>query len=128
MVLTRSNCSKKVITPLLKQYRPTLEAKDIVLKEGTVLSMISRAKAKGLSASDLLEETIAKLSKSKSSNLAEPAHDIEYIVAEIYQDYEKALRKSNSLDFDDLLLFGVQLLMQHKHAVNWCKHVLVDEL
>ncbi|KAF8896349.1 P-loop containing nucleoside triphosphate hydrolase protein [Infundibulicybe gibba] len=48
-------------------------------------------------------------------------------VAGIYEKYERLLRQSNSLDFDDLLLFGVQLFTQHKRAVSWCQHILVDE-
>ena len=55
-------------------------------------------------------------------------HSAEYsVVAEIYEEYENALRQSNSLDFDDLLVFGARLFA-HRPVVTWCKHVLVDEL
>jgi DNA helicase-2/ATP-dependent DNA helicase PcrA len=49
-------------------------------------------------------------------------------VSDIYENYEKALKRSNSLDFDDLLLFGVKLFRNHPKAVDWCSHVLIDEL
>jgi DNA helicase II / ATP-dependent DNA helicase PcrA len=43
--------------------------------------------------------------------------------------YQLALRKSNSLDFDDLLVYGVKLFEWNDgQLVKWCKHVLVDEL
>lgn len=93
--------------------------------------MISKAKAKGHSASEFTASVQARYSAAPSS--AAPAFDtisrtIDEVVADIYVDYEKALRSSNSLDFDDLLVFGVALFKQHKKAVEWCQHVLVDEL
>ncbi len=51
--------------------------------------------------------------------------------AELYDGYEKALRRCNALDFDDLILRTVHLLEQHedirlKYAERF-QHVLVDE-
>ncbi|KAL0954493.1 hypothetical protein HGRIS_003461 [Hohenbuehelia grisea] len=93
--------------------------------------MISKAKAKGLSASELLAETRAdalkQRGKENASSKSSPPNDVDHVVAEIYAAYERSLRKSNSLDFDDLLLFGVKLLSQHTLSVSWCRHVLVDE-
>ncbi|KIK63032.1 hypothetical protein GYMLUDRAFT_41333 [Collybiopsis luxurians FD-317 M1] len=123
--------SKKIVTPLLKKYKDDLAAKDMTLKEGTVLAIISKAKAKGLSASDFCQQVRARTHGPKASN--EPfaststVNDIDLIVAEIYEIYEKTLRKNNSLDFDDLLLFGVKLFTENQDAVKWCQHVLVDE-
>jgi DNA helicase-2/ATP-dependent DNA helicase PcrA len=124
--------SKSIISPLLKRYKDVLEFKGIVLKEGTVLSMISKAKAKGFSATDYLSETRSQfLRDSRSASLQNPnstVHDTHQIVAEIYQEYEITLRRNNSLDFDDLLLFGVKLFTNHQPAISWCSHILVDEL
>ncbi|KAE9400182.1 UvrD-helicase-domain-containing protein [Gymnopus androsaceus JB14] len=123
--------SKKIIAPLLKKYRHDLDAKDITLKEGTVLSLISKAKAKGLSATQFLRDIQAKSHGPKGSKepftSSSTVNDIDLVVAEIYEAYEKTLRKNNSLDFDDLLLFGVKLFTENHDAVKWCKHVLVDE-
>lgn len=93
--------------------------------------MISKAKSKGLSADDLLLETRSRVPNTNKTNgpqLSTPSNDIDHLVAEIYKEYEKTLRRNNSLDFDDLLVFGVRLFTQHDKAVRWCKHVLVDEL
>lgn len=124
--------SKKIITPLLKRYQNDLAAKDITLKEGTVLSLISKAKAKGLSATAFLRDIQAKSHGPRSSKepLASSSviNDIDLVVGEIYEAYEKTLRKNNSLDFDDLLVFGVKLFTENHDAVKWCQHVLVDEL
>ncbi|KAF7354819.1 ATP-dependent DNA helicase PcrA [Mycena sanguinolenta] len=56
-----------------------------------------------------------------------PKEDIHRVVGSVYEQYEKSLRRSNSLDFDDLLLFGVKLFSDHPPATSWCRHVLVDE-
>jgi DNA helicase-2/ATP-dependent DNA helicase PcrA len=111
------------VTALLKPYKEALAAGDITLKESTVLSMISRAKARGLDAAAMSEEFNATRSSTPLTNA-----QINSIVSSIYASYESVLRQSNSLDFDDLLLFGVKLFRSHREAVKWCKHVLVDEL
>ncbi|KAF7331625.1 ATP-depentend DNA [Mycena kentingensis (nom. inval.)] len=116
--------SKKIIANLLKPYKDLLAAKDLTLKEGTVLSHISCAKAKGLSAKDYVAEH-AKPSPSKAPT--SDNSDIHKIVGTVYTEYEKSLRRNNSLDFDDLLLFGVKLFSENAAAAKWCKHVLVDE-
>ncbi|MCP4574276.1 MAG: UvrD-helicase domain-containing protein [bacterium] len=51
--------------------------------------------------------------------------------AEIFEGYEKALRRCNALDFDDLILRTVHLLEQHEDVrrryAERFRHVLVDE-
>ncbi|KAJ7713348.1 P-loop containing nucleoside triphosphate hydrolase protein, partial [Mycena maculata] len=118
--------SKKIILGLLKLHKDFLSSRDIALKDGTVLSIISKAKSKGLSAKEFIAEH-SKSSNSHPSPDFDPQEDIQRIVGSIYRDYEKSLRRSNSLDFDDLLLFGVRLFAEHPPATNWCRHVLVDE-
>lgn len=55
----------------------------------------------------------------------------ERIVASVYKSYNDLLRKSNALDFDDLLLFTVRLLQQRQDVLEKYQerfhHVLVDE-
>jgi len=122
--------SKKLISKLLAPYKEDLIAKDINLLDGTVLSIISKAKAKGCRPDELLPQSTGVIRNENASgmNATTQQGDIANIISKIYSDYEKSLRQSNSLDFDDLLLFGVKLFSQHKRAVQWCKHVLVDEL
>jgi len=53
------------------------------------------------------------------------------IVSKIYRLYQNNLRKSNSLDFDDLLYWTVKLLQNHPDVLeslqNKYQHILVDE-
>ena len=110
---------------MLEPFKPSLETANISLKEGTILSLISKAKAKGYSADDLLLRSSAPSSSRASIN---PLSDIDRTVAAVYKSYEEALRRTNALDFDDLLVFGVKLFREWPDTVGWCKHVLVDEL
>ncbi len=53
------------------------------------------------------------------------------LVATIYPRYQKALKAFNAVDFDDLLMFSVQLLEQHADLLkDYCKrfqYQMVDE-
>ncbi|KAI0714341.1 P-loop containing nucleoside triphosphate hydrolase protein [Cerioporus squamosus] len=129
--------SKKIVAKLLKQHEEFLKENNISLKEGSVLSMISKLKAKGLTADDALKK-VAEYNKfsDEERNLRHFANKTKpdllegklgHVIASIYKEYEKTLRGSNGLDFDDLLLFGVKLFAQQKKASSWCQHVLVDE-
>lgn len=44
----------------------------------------------------------------------------------IYSEFQRTLRKSNYLDFDDILVFTTQLL-RRETCLKYLKHVLVDE-
>lgn len=74
---------------------------------------------------------------SNAKNELIPAEDYtpgsarEELVAQVYQRYQKLLMQSNALDFDDLLLWSVRLLVEHdsvrqKYGQQF-EHVLVDE-
>ncbi|KAG2149079.1 P-loop containing nucleoside triphosphate hydrolase protein, partial [Suillus bovinus] len=122
-----SDESKRIVTKLLKPYEDFLSSKDIQVNASTLCSLISRAKSKGETPEDVMpckegRHVSSKAAFSKSTN-----EDFQRVFAEIYRDYEKTLRKSNSLDFDDLLLFGVRLFSQHPRYAAWCQHILVDE-
>ncbi|OJT03389.1 ATP-dependent DNA helicase PcrA [Trametes pubescens] len=127
--------SKKIIAKLLKPYKDTLSNKNITLKENSIVGIISKVKAKGWTADDArrhVEERNAETPQQRKARLEKGKNDlwegeIGEILAEIYKSYEKTLRDSNSLDFDDLLVFGVKLFAQHAKASSWCRHVLVDE-
>ncbi|KAI0342822.1 UvrD-helicase-domain-containing protein [Trametopsis cervina] len=137
--------SKKIITKLLKPYKKRLSARDILLTESTVQSRISKAKAKGLTPKDLSEQCLGAGSRSKGSlgtvdtdSEGEEEFDEELdatdakevpdtMVARIYGRYQRVLHKNNSLDFDDLLIYGVRLFKENKKVGEWCQHILVDE-
>jgi DNA helicase-2/ATP-dependent DNA helicase PcrA len=55
----------------------------------------------------------------------------EQIVADAYRAYQAALQQANAMDFDDLLVRAVELLMLFKEVrqsyIDTFKHILVDE-
>jgi DNA helicase-2/ATP-dependent DNA helicase PcrA len=63
--------------------------------------------------------------------LAKAADETEELIGRAWQRYEEHLRRTRTLDFDDLLLFTLRLLREHAKvregfARRW-RHVLVDE-
>ena len=117
--------SKKVIATHLKTFEK--DRKDHNLEPGTIASIISKAKAKGLSADDYLGDTKSKTHPRDPAGTDSPLTP-DVIVGEVYVLYEATLRQNNALDFDDLLVFGVKLFSGHPLTVSWCRHILVDEL
>ena len=86
------------------------------LQYRAVLSKISHAKNTKQGPADLYKAAVNKESEA---------------VAAVFEEYEKALRTANALDFDDLLLEAVRLL-QHDDATReaWNRrlsYVMVDE-
>ncbi len=55
----------------------------------------------------------------------------EKIAAKVYFEYNKVLKKNNSVDFDDLLLLPVKLFMENKNILlkyqEKYKYILIDE-
>lgn len=55
----------------------------------------------------------------------------EQIVLEVYQAYEKKLKRSNSLDFDDLLVLPILLFRKHPEILekyqDHYRYILIDE-
>lgn len=92
--------------------------------------MISRAKSKGQTPEDVMPGKESRPDKAvpRATPKNPPDDVVQRVFAEIYRDYEKSLRHSNSLDYDDLLIFGVRLFTEHPKYATWCQHVLVDEL
>jgi DNA helicase II / ATP-dependent DNA helicase PcrA len=87
-------------------------------------TIISQYKSKGQAPDDM----DAAAHVNANSNAFKHPNSMNIAVAKIYRDYQATLRKNNSLDFDDLLVFGVKLFRGHKRVLEWCRHVLVDEL
>ncbi|KAM5530408.1 hypothetical protein V8D89_015919 [Ganoderma adspersum] len=129
--------SKKIVATLLKPHQERVKDRNLTMKEGTVISIISKLKAKSLTADDalkLVEKANARSMEERMKRIIEKGTkrdilegDFGEIIAIVYKDYEKTLRETNSLDFDDLLVFGVKMFAGHKKASSWCQHILVDE-
>ncbi|EKM58321.1 uncharacterized protein PHACADRAFT_193443 [Phanerochaete carnosa HHB-10118-sp] len=140
--------SKKIVGKMLKEpdLKEFLKRCSITLSEGTISSRISQAKAKGLSPHDLLDSFHASSHTSSKGKVKEKSffalttehleHElkscniketIDFVVANLYANYELILRDHNALDFDDLLVYGVRLFSENPQVGRWCTHVLVDE-
>lgn len=101
------------------------------LKVEQIMSEISRAKAKNLSPKDFMIH-IKQISKAGSSNSSGGGRrgestEVRRTAAEIYFDYQDHLKKNNSVDFDDLLVYGVRLFRDESSVIGNVQHVLVDE-
>lgn len=62
---------------------------------------------------------------------AEGGGFLEQVVAKVYRSYQKKMRESNALDFDDLLLLTLELFEKHpqrraRYAERF-EHLLIDE-
>ncbi|KAI0684955.1 P-loop containing nucleoside triphosphate hydrolase protein [Cytidiella melzeri] len=138
--------SKKIIAKCLKPYKKALAARGVAVAESAVQSKISKAKANGLAPKDLLDKCLASTSNAGSSKgqaraMKDEESDIDdnffdavnalnvpdEVAARIYSRYQQFLHDSNSLDFDDLLVYGVRLFKNNKDVTLWCQHILVDE-
>lgn len=57
--------------------------------------------------------------------------DYDEIVYKVYDEYEKSLKRSNAIDFDDLLLLPIKLFNEHKEVLSkyqeQYKYVFIDE-
>lgn len=115
--ITDSDDGKKIMKELIKPIAISLKERNLAIKEGQVLSEISKAKAK----EEGPEEMILRAQSMGSRG------EILVVIAHLYKSYEHALRTSDSLDFDDLLLFGLKLFRATPSILKNCKHILVDE-
>jgi DNA helicase II / ATP-dependent DNA helicase PcrA len=103
-------------TEVVKHTLAELQLDDKEFPPRAVLSRISYAKNHGIDPRDLKLEARGKADKD---------------MAKIYELYLARLRKANALDFDDLLLRGVELLKHHPEVrARWNErfhYILVDE-
>ncbi|MDR3310734.1 MAG: UvrD-helicase domain-containing protein [Oscillospiraceae bacterium] len=106
-------------TSIIKAIEKELNIDDKQLTPRSALTYISRAKDEGLLAADFAAEA----ERDNNPMLRQ--------VAKCYTEYEKRLRASGALDFDDLILTAVRLLEQDADAreyyQNKFRYVLVDE-
>ncbi|MBP3411745.1 MAG: UvrD-helicase domain-containing protein [Oscillospiraceae bacterium] len=108
-----STDSERVIKDILKERN--LDEK--IFQPKSVLGMISKAKDKQRSP------------KEFALDLGDDARFRR--IAEIYGEYQKRLRASNALDFDDIILLTVEILQQFEEVRSYYQQkfrfVLVDE-
>ena len=101
---------------VIKSALKALNLDDKYYPVGAMIAAISDAKNKLLFASDFRKQ----------------ARDFyQQKVADIYEYYERELRKNNALDFDDLLLVAVKLLQSNAAVLDKYSHrfryVMIDE-
>ncbi len=105
--------SKKLVSSCMKK----LNIDEKVISVKTVLSTISRAKDKLMTAKDFYAEV------SSDFRLTH--------IARIFLEYEEQLKAANALDFDDIIMQTVLLLQQNEEArtyyQNRFRYVCVDE-
>ncbi|MBQ8730343.1 MAG: UvrD-helicase domain-containing protein [Lachnospiraceae bacterium] len=86
-------------------------------KEGVVLSMISSAKNELKTPADVKLDAMGDFKAGREAN--------------IYEEYQKLLKKNNALDFDDLIFKTVELLRVNvdvlEYYQNRFKYIIVDE-
>lgn len=103
---------------ILKNRKAALDEASMSLKEGVVLSEISKAKAKG----EPPEAMAIRAAQNKNASTNTLA-----VIADLYEEYQLALTEANSLDFDDLLLYALRLFKEAPRVVENIRHILVDE-
>ena len=82
-------------------------------------------------------ELVSELSRAKNllmcpeSYERSAAHPGAPLIAAVWRESEDELRRSNAMDFDDLLAFAVHLLDGHPHRLTWLRRrwrwILCDE-
>lgn len=130
--------SKKLVAGFLKPIAQGLKEAHTPLKPDQVLSEISNAKAKSenpegmrlraqaLEGNGQILMVMADVSTMSEEHGIPTWAEVLYSL-QLYEEYEKALKELGSLDFDDLLVYGLKLLQKEKHVVSSVRHVLVDE-
>lgn len=107
--------SKRLIKEILK--RCNIDEKVIPVK--TVRNRISCMKDRMISAEEFAQT---------AQELAEP---LDIKAAEIYIEYQRALRSANAVDFDDIIFLTVRLFEEFpevlRHYHNLYKYIMVDE-
>ena len=101
---------------LIKRAMKDLHVNDKTVKPKACEAAISKAKNEGETPDEMLERAVYPNQKQ---------------IAEVYERYEDLRKKSDAVDFDDLLVYVAQLLRQRTDIrAKWrtkFKHILIDE-
>ncbi len=102
---------------LMKEVCARLNIDTKKLKERQILSAISSAKNELITPLRFREEAGTDYYQRR--------------IGECYEEYQKALKKNNALDFDDLLMKAVELFTLHEQVLvsyqNRFRYIMVDE-
>jgi len=105
--------SKSVIKDICKRLQ--IDTKQ--LKERTILGAISAAKNEGILPDEYEMNAMGDFNRMR--------------IAKAYREYQKVLLKNNAMDFDDLLVNGVELLKSNPDVLsdyqNRLQYIMVDE-
>ena len=102
---------------VMKQCQKQLGIEDKLINHKSILAEISRAKDSLISPEEYKQTAQNDFRKSK--------------IAECYELYQAQLKKSDAMDFDDIIFNTVKLLEENEHVRNLYqtqfKYVMVDE-
>lgn len=102
---------------LLKQIYKTMGVDHRMYKERSVLAQISSAKDRLIDPDEFTAQAGVDFYQRR--------------VGEIYQEYQKALKKNDALDFDDLIVKTVELFQTEAQVLEYYqerfRYILVDE-
>ena len=102
---------------VMKQCQKQLGIEDKFLNHKSILSEISRAKDSLIDAQEYKASTVNDFRKAK--------------IAQCYELYQSELKKSDAMDFDDIIFNTVKLLKENdevrEYYQNQFKYVMVDE-
>ena len=89
---------------LMKEVCKKLEIDTKVHKERTILNAISSAKDELIGPKEYYQNTIGDYNKQK--------------IAMAYEEYQKALKNNNALDFDDIIVKTIELFKYHPDVLE----------
>lgn len=102
---------------VMKKVQKSLGVEDKFLHHKTILNEISRAKDSLISPKEYKDTNQNDFRKSK--------------IAECYREYQSELRRSDAMDFDDMIFNTVKLLQENEDVLesyqNQFKYIIVDE-
>ncbi|SJX61777.1 related to ATP-dependent DNA helicase [Sporisorium reilianum f. sp. reilianum] len=124
--------AKRMFKAILKELKPEIDKDHLSIKPEQCMSEISKAKAKEIDPARYRQLAQQEAAKSDARRAAigrqlVGSAPFKKIMSDIYFAYQQQLVDANALDFDDLLVYGVQLFRQQNQVVRNIRHVLVDE-
>ncbi|SNX83194.1 related to ATP-dependent DNA helicase [Melanopsichium pennsylvanicum] len=127
-----SDDAKRTLKAILKDLKSETDKEHITIKPEDAMSEISKSKAKEID--PIMYKALANAESSKNQSKKAPggrqftgSAPFKAIMAIVYSMYQQQLVEANALDFDDLLVYGVQLFRHQNQVVSNIRHVLVDE-
>lgn len=104
-------------TKVVKEILKKLDMDEKMYPASSICQEISHAKDKMQDASEYSLLTLGDYRRTK--------------IAKVYEEYEKTLKRNNSIDFDDILLLTVKIFSTNEETLNYYqdkfKYIFVDE-